>query len=77
MHQDVVKIYVSPNRPNVYLSKENVSQRLDDAFQWLIDEIKEKGRHTPKTIVYCKSQKDYGKLFCYFNLCLVTRPIIL
>ena len=67
LRPDLVKIYVSPNRPNIYLFKRKVSKDLKDTFAWLIDSIKEKKKDTPKTIIYCKSQKDCGRLFRHFK----------
>ena len=67
LRPDLVKIYVSPNRPNIYLFKRKVSKDLKDTFAWLIYSIKEKKKDTPKTIIYCKSQKDCGRLFPHFK----------
>lgn len=62
------KVYVSPNRPNIYLHKVKVTRDINEAFGWLIDMIKEMGPSTPRTIVYCKQQKDCGRLFHHFKM---------
>ena len=43
-----------------------------EGFSWLIDDIKENNINTEKTLIYCKTQKDCGKLFCIFKLELGT-----
>lgn len=68
LRSDVVKIYVSPDRPNIYLHKMKVNKDLNEAFGWLVQMIKEKGPNTPRAIIYCKSQKDCGRLFRHFKI---------
>ena len=41
---------------------------MGEAFRWLIDDIKENNINTDKTLIYCKTQKDCGKLFRVFKL---------
>ena len=60
-------ISLSPDRPNIYLYKVKVKKGLSPAFDWLINTIKEKANDTHRTIIYCKSQKDCGKLFKHFK----------
>ena len=43
-----------------------------EGFSWLIDDIKENNINTEKTLIYCKTQKDCGKLFRIFKLELDT-----
>jgi superfamily II DNA helicase RecQ len=59
-------ISISPNRKNIYLYKAKVNKSLD-CFKWLIETVKLKKNMTPKTIVYCKSQKDCGRIFRHFK----------
>ncbi|CAB4010341.1 Werner syndrome ATP-dependent helicase-like [Paramuricea clavata] len=63
---DTHLISVTPNRPNIYLYKAKVNDSLE-CFDWSIDNIKLKKNTTPKTIVYCKSQKECGKIFRHFK----------
>ena len=65
MKADVVHIRASPNRANIYLYKLNVGSDLS-CFRWLLDTLIEKNQDTPKTIIYCRRQKDCGQLFCHF-----------
>ena len=57
------KIYISPNRPNIYLFNKKISKDMVEGFSWITDDIKENNINTEKTLVYCKTQKDCGKLF--------------
>ena len=43
-----------------------------EGFSWLIDDTKENNINTEKTLIYCKTQKDCGKLFRIFKLELGT-----
>jgi superfamily II DNA helicase RecQ len=63
---DTHQITVSPDRVNIYLYKTKVNKKLD-CFKWLIDMLKKIRNNTPRTIVYCKSQKECGKLYRYFK----------
>lgn len=65
MKCDVVHIYVNPNRPNIYLYKLNVMSDLS-CFKWLLVTLVEQNRDAPKTIIYCKRQKDCGLIFRHF-----------
>ena len=59
MKEDTHHIRVSPDRPNIYLYQRKVDKNLKSTFAWLIDLLKTEANHTPRTIVYCKSQKDW------------------
>ncbi|XP_031556980.1 Werner syndrome ATP-dependent helicase-like [Actinia tenebrosa] len=64
---DVHQIVVSPDRPNIYLYKAKVNKNLK-CFEWLISALKKDNLDTPKTIVYCKSQKQCGQLYRHFKI---------
>lgn len=68
LRPDTFNVYVSPNRANIFLHKMKVSRAVHEAFGWLIDMIKEMGPNTPRTIIYCKQQKECGRLFRHFKL---------
>ena len=57
---------ISPSKDNIYLYKATVNKSLD-CFEWLIEIVKSQKNMTPKTVVYCKSQKDCGKIFRHFK----------
>ena len=67
MKDDTYQIRVSPDRPNVFLYKQKVDKDISKTFAWLIDLLKKEAIETPKTIVYCKSQKECGLLFKQFK----------
>ena len=67
LRKDCVKIFLSPNRRNIYLYKSRVTSEIDRSFQWLVDKLKNKKTAMDKTIIYCKSIKDCGRLFMFFK----------
>lgn len=67
MKADAHIIRVSPDRPNIYLYKCKVDKDLSSTFAWLVNTLKSEADKAPRTIVYCKSQKDCGKLFKHFK----------
>ena len=56
--RNFVLVKESPEKPNikhtVHITK---SCDFDDMFGWLIQELKENGNDTNRTIVYCQSRK--------------------
>ena len=68
MKDDTYQIRVSPDRPNIFLYKQKVDKDISKTFAWLIDLLKKEAIETPKTIVYCKSQRDCGLLFKQFKI---------
>jgi superfamily II DNA helicase RecQ len=67
MKADTIHISVSPDRPNIFLYKLKVDGNLTQTFQSLVELVMVQGKLTPKTLVYCKSQKECGKLFKHFK----------
>ena len=67
MKADTIHISVSPDRPNIFLYKLKVDGNLTQTFQSLVELVIVQGKLTPKTLVYCKSQKECGKLFKHFK----------
>ncbi len=65
MKSDVVHIRVGPNRPNIYLYKLCVTKDLS-CFRWLLVTLTELNRDAPKSIIYCRRQKDCGIIFRHF-----------
>lgn len=65
--RDCVKIYISPNRSNIYLYKERVTAEMDKSFQWLVQKLKNEKSAMDKTIMYSKSIKDCARLFMFFK----------
>lgn len=49
-----VKLFVSPNRVNLRLSVHKVLRSsMLNHLDWLVDMIKQHGKDTPKTIIFC------------------------
>ena len=67
MKDDTYQIRVSRDRPKIFLEKQKVDRDISKTFAWLTDLLKKEAIETPKTIVYCKSQKDCGLLFKLFK----------
>lgn len=54
----------SPNRDNIKLVVRKVKGgTLETSFSWLVEELKEKGVDTPRTLIYCKSVKDCADIY--------------
>ena len=68
LRKSCVKIFLSPNRENIYINKVKVNSDISESFRWLLDKIWQEKVFTDKTIVYCKSIKDCGRLFTHFKL---------
>ena len=59
-------IYVSPNRPNLrFYVKKGKKEKLLDQLQWLVHMVKEKGKDTPKTIVFCNTMNEIATVVNY------------
>ncbi len=67
LRKKCIKIFISPNRENIYINIVKVNSNLEYSFNWLVKEIHEKNVSFDKTIVYCKSIKDCGRLFMHFK----------
>lgn len=68
MKPNTLHVTASPDRPNIYLYRIHVDKNVRKTFQWLIDQLRSMANLTPRTIVYCKSQKDCGVLYKHFKL---------
>ena len=60
-------IMVTPDRPNIYLYKAKVNNNLFTTFEWLLNMLKNERDSCPKTIIYCKTTKECGRLFNFFK----------
>ena len=68
LRKSCVKIFLIPNRENIYINKLKVNSYISESFRWLVDKIRQEKVFMDKTIVYCKSIKDCGRLFTHFKL---------
>jgi len=63
LKKDTLTVYVSPNRINLRFSVKKVKKEKQlDELQWLIDIVKEKGRDTPKTIIFCNTMNEIASV---------------
>ena len=64
------EIVESPNKPNVRyaIQKRRNSLPVLENFRCLIDELKEKGIDSKRTIIYCQTVKQCAHLFRKFEL---------
>lgn len=63
LKNDTLTVYVSPNRTNLRFSVKKVkNERQLDELQWLIDMVREKGRDTSKTIIFCNTMNEIASV---------------
>ena len=64
------EIVESPNKPNVCYAIQKLRNSLQvfENFRCLIDELKEKGIDSKRTIIYCQTVKQCAHLFRKFEL---------
>jgi len=66
LRNDTLTVYVSPNRMNLRFSVKKVKKEKQlDELQWLIDMVKEKGRDTPNTIIFCNTMNENASITNY------------
>ena len=49
-----IQIVVSPNRDNIKLYLQKVTNDISDNFMWLVDELEQKQIECPKVLIYLK-----------------------
>lgn len=63
LKKDTLRVYVSPNRTNLRFPVKKVKkERQLDELQWLIDMVREKGRDTSKTIIFCNTMNEIASV---------------
>lgn len=60
-------VTVSPNRTNIRLGLGRVSAHSLDCLDWLVREVKEKGLTMSPVIIYCRTLKVVGRVFCHLK----------
>lgn len=58
---------LSPDKRNITIRVAKAKNGMEDSFSWLINEVTTKRDASERTIVYCQSIKDCGKLYCIFD----------
>lgn len=61
-------IGIAPDRPNIYLSIQNVSDSYEEHLKWYMDMLRENGPKTPKAIVYCHSFAVASQIFQHMTI---------
>ena len=57
---------MSPNRKNVKLSVEKVTNDISQSFSWLCEELLMKGMSCSRTLVYVRDYNSCGQIYGYF-----------
>ena len=66
-----VKLFVSPNRVNLRLSVHKVPRlNMLKHLDWLVDMIKQHGKDTPKTIIFCDTLYSVASVMNYMTMTL-------
>lgn len=60
-------ITVSPNRTNIRLGLRQVATDSLDCLDWIVREVKEKGLNMLPLIIYCRTLKIVGRVFCHLK----------
>jgi len=71
--KNVKIVRLPPNKDNIKMSFQKAPKELEETLSWVIGDLKEKGNEMLKTIIYCRSLKDCGDIYCLFNEKLSTR----
>ena len=62
------EISEDPNRPNISYAVEKMDGTITDQFLFLVNELKEHGKHTIRTIIYCQTIKQCSVIFNVLNV---------
>lgn len=62
------EISEDPNRPNILYAVEKMDGTITDQFLFLVNELKEHGRRTIRTIIYCQTIKQCSIIFNVLNV---------
>ena len=61
-----IEIVISPNRKNVKLCVQKVTNDIPKTFSWLAEEVKTRGITCPRTLIYVKDYQRCGEIFNFF-----------
>lgn len=65
--ETATQVTVSPNRTNIRLGLSRVPADNLNCMDWVVKEVKDKGLSMSPIIIYCRSLKSVGKVFCYLK----------
>ena len=61
-----VQIVVSPNRDNIKLYLQKVTNDISDNFMWLVDELEQKQIECPKVLIYVRDYQRCSEIYHLF-----------
>ena len=61
----ITSIACSPDRENIYLTVDNIRDSTCQNYE--IEQLSSEKLDTPKTMIFCRSVKDYTELYQLFN----------
>ena len=65
-----VQIVVSPNRDNIKLYLQKVTNEISDNFMWLVNELEQKQIKCPKVLIYVRDYQRCSEIYHLFMQCL-------
>ena len=65
--ENTTYIISSADRPNIFYSVNKVTKDIKESMLWLMNDLKENSKRTPKTIVYCPTIKTCSSLYGLFR----------
>ena len=65
--RDVKLIKILPDKPNCKFMVRKCSGEIEDEFKWVLNELKEKKREFPKTLIYCRTLSSCGEFYSFFT----------
>jgi ATP-dependent DNA helicase RecQ len=57
----------SPDKPNIIYCVEKKTAGIDEVFNPLVEELRQKRTKMTKTLVFCRRQNDCSELYMYFK----------
>lgn len=67
--KNVLTVTAPPEKRNIHMAASSVpnDEEIEATFAWLIEELKTKGKDTPKTLIYCRSINSCGEIYGMFD----------
>ena len=59
-------IALSPERTNIRYSVVKASRECETAFQWLVENLRERRKNFPRVVIFCRSITTCTRLYKYF-----------
>uniref|UniRef100_A0A8C6WUB5 DNA 3'-5' helicase n=1 Tax=Neogobius melanostomus TaxID=47308 RepID=A0A8C6WUB5_9GOBI len=65
--EKAVTLIESPNRSNIRLGLTHIRGPHLDCMDWIVQEVKEMGITMSPVLIYCRTIKEVGRVFCYLK----------